>query len=69
MTQSKIWVRGFMLIQRWVLNEKSEWKDVINDYEGGKKKGKGKKRSKMTGDHDRCDMAYLMVIVMVMMVS
>ena len=38
------------------------------DYEGGKKKGKGKKRSKMTGDHDRCgDMACLMVIVMVMM--
>ena len=37
------------------------------DYEGGKKKGKGKKRSKMIGDHDRCDMAYLLVIVMVMM--
>ena len=37
------------------------------DYEGGKKKGKGKKRSKMTGDHDRCDMACLMVMGMVMM--
>ena len=37
------------------------------DYEGGKKKGKGKKRSKITGDHDRYDMACLMVIVMVMM--
>ena len=37
------------------------------DYEGGKKKGKGKKLSKMTSDHDRCDMACLMVIVMVMM--